>query len=137
VRTLEHLNDGIQKRLGAEAKDRLLNRLASEIERRGTLEVLRKGVSASGRISLERGVGQSIRVNTPENARLTFDHVVGDRLQEMIDSNFKFYKQITDDPEFAPRSFWAGSSRGIASARRPRPNQMLNTPTRNQRSRIR
>ena len=43
----------------------------------------------------------SIRVNTPENARLTFDHVVGDRLQEMIDSNFKFYKQITDDPEFA------------------------------------
>jgi type I restriction enzyme R subunit len=43
----------------------------------------------------------SIRVNTPENARLTFDHVVGDRRQEMIDSNSKFYKQITDDPEFA------------------------------------
>ena len=35
------------------------------------------------------------------DARLTFDHVVTDKLQDMIDSNFKFYKQITDDPEFA------------------------------------
>jgi type I restriction enzyme, R subunit len=26
---------------------------------------------------------------------------VNDRLQEMIDANFKFYKQVTDDPEFA------------------------------------
>ncbi len=42
----------------------------------------------------------SVRVNPPENARLTFDHVVNDRLQEMIDSNFKFYKQITDDQDF-------------------------------------
>jgi len=30
----------------------------------------------------------------------------------MIDSNFKFYKQITDDSEFA-KEFLAGSSRGI------------------------
>jgi type I restriction enzyme, R subunit len=43
----------------------------------------------------------SIRINPPENARLTFNHVVNDRLQEMIDANFKFYKQVTDDPEFA------------------------------------
>ena len=43
----------------------------------------------------------SVRVNPPENARLTFNHVVNDRLQEMIDANFKFYKQVTDDPEFA------------------------------------
>lgn len=43
----------------------------------------------------------SARVNPPENARLTFNHVVSDTLQEMIDSNFKFYKQITDDAEFA------------------------------------
>lgn len=44
---------------------------------------------------------KSVRVNTPDNARLTFDHVVNDKLQEMIDTNFKFYKQITDDQEFA------------------------------------
>lgn len=43
----------------------------------------------------------SVRVNPLENARLTFDYVVNDKLQEMIDSNFKFYKQITDDREFA------------------------------------
>lgn len=41
-----------------------------------------------------------MRANTPENARLTFDHVVTDRLQEMIDTNFEFYKRVTDDPEF-------------------------------------
>jgi type I restriction enzyme R subunit len=41
------------------------------------------------------------RSNAPENARLTFDHVVGDRLQEMVESNFKFYKRITDDRAFS------------------------------------
>lgn len=39
--------------------------------------------------------------DSEENARLTFDHVVNDKLQEMMDSNFKFFKQVTDDPEFA------------------------------------
>jgi len=43
----------------------------------------------------------SVQVNAPENARLTFNHVAEDRLQDMIDTNFKFYKQITDDSEFA------------------------------------
>jgi type I restriction enzyme, R subunit len=43
----------------------------------------------------------SIRANTPENARLTFDHVVNDLLQEIIDAHFKFYKQVNDDEEFA------------------------------------
>jgi len=42
----------------------------------------------------------SVRVNPPENARLTFDLVVNDLLQGMIDGYFKFYKQVNDDPEF-------------------------------------
>lgn len=42
----------------------------------------------------------SVRVNPPESARLTFDHVVSDKLQDMIDMNFKFYKQVTDNKEF-------------------------------------
>ena len=42
-----------------------------------------------------------MRVNPPENARLTFDLVVNDLLQDMIDGHFKFYKQVNDDPEFA------------------------------------
>ena len=40
-------------------------------------------------------------LNPPENARLTFEHVVNDQLQEMIDANFKFYKQVNDDEDFA------------------------------------
>ena len=43
----------------------------------------------------------SLRVNTRENARLTFDHVANDTLQDMIDTNFKFYKRTNDDAEFA------------------------------------
>lgn len=42
----------------------------------------------------------SVKVNPPDSARLTFDHVAGDKIQEMIDTNFKFYKQINDDAEF-------------------------------------
>jgi type I restriction enzyme R subunit len=43
----------------------------------------------------------SVRINPPENARLTFDHVVNDLLQGMIDGHFKFYKHVNDDPEIA------------------------------------
>ena len=42
-------------------------------------------------------------MNTPENARLTFVHVVNDRLQDMIESNFQLYEQIADDPKFGKR----------------------------------
>lgn len=41
----------------------------------------------------------SVKVNTPENARLTFDHIASDKVQELINTNFTFYKQ-NDDPEF-------------------------------------
>ena len=43
----------------------------------------------------------SIRANTRDNARLTFEHVLNDRLQDIVDSDFKFYKQVTDNQEFA------------------------------------
>ena len=43
----------------------------------------------------------SVKVNVPENARLTFDHVANDKIQELIDTNFKFYKQINDDAQFS------------------------------------
>ena len=47
------------------------------------------------------GMAASFAVNTRENARLTFDHKVRDHVQDMIDTNFKFFKQINDKPEFA------------------------------------
>lgn len=43
----------------------------------------------------------SVRANTPESARLAFGHAVTDRLQEMVDTNFQFYKRVTDDEHFA------------------------------------
>jgi hypothetical protein len=32
------------------------------------------------------------------------DHVVSDRLQDMVETHFEFYERVTDDPSFA-RSF--------------------------------
>ena len=40
-------------------------------------------------------------VKTLDNARLAFNHVVTGQLQDMIDANFKFYKQVNDNPLFA------------------------------------
>jgi hypothetical protein len=36
-----------------------------------------------------------------ENARLTFNLVVNEVLQEMVDTHFKFYKHVNDDQSFA------------------------------------
>jgi len=32
---------------------------------------------------------------------LTFDQVVNDQLQDLADTNFKFYKRVTDDEAFS------------------------------------
>ena len=53
------------------------------------------------KLAADPALTASVRSNAPENARLTFDHVVGDRLQDMVETNFKFYKRITDDRDFA------------------------------------
>ncbi|MFH0943835.1 MAG: RNA-binding domain-containing protein, partial [Planctomycetota bacterium] len=42
----------------------------------------------------------AVRTNTRENVRLTFDHKLNDRLQSLVDSNFKLYKRLTDDASF-------------------------------------
>jgi type I restriction enzyme R subunit len=53
------------------------------------------------KLDADVGMAASFAVNTRENARLTFDHKVRDHVQDMIDTNFKFFKQINDKPEFA------------------------------------
>ncbi len=53
------------------------------------------------RLAGDPALRASVRANTPENARLTFDYVVTDRLQEMVDTNFEFYKRVTDDKQFS------------------------------------
>jgi type I restriction enzyme R subunit len=103
VGTLEPINKGSV--LAAADQIEALSRILKELnERFGTdfgeddrvfIEQL------EARLAEDPALEASVRVNTPENARLTFDHVVNDKLQEMMASNFKFYKQVTDDPEFA------------------------------------
>ena len=52
-----------------------------------------------------QALAESFRVNTEENARLTFNHRAMDNLQDIIDTNFKFYKQVTDNDQFADAFF--------------------------------
>ena len=52
------------------------------------------------RLGEDASLDSSMKVNTPENARLTFDHVANDKIKELIATNFKFYKKINDDSEF-------------------------------------
>lgn len=76
----------------------------------GRLESAEEEEGPEGKVFIEQlesklaandALEKAVLANTPENARLTFDHVVNDKLQEMIDTNFKFYKQITNDPQFS------------------------------------
>ena len=53
-------------------------------------------------VSPELSCGKSDwRTGKLTNARLIFDNVVSERVQDMVDTNFQFYKRITDDREFA------------------------------------
>lgn len=52
------------------------------------------------RLSDDRSLDASVRVNPRDKARLTFDHRLEDIIQEIVDSNFDLYKKITDDHEF-------------------------------------
>ena len=42
-----------------------------------------------------------MNTNPPENARLTFELRARDRIQDLIDTDFDFYKRVTDDEAFA------------------------------------
>jgi hypothetical protein len=53
------------------------------------------------RLAEDEGLATSVRVNPRDKARLTFDHVANDRIQDMVDVSFQFYKLLNDDPAFA------------------------------------
>jgi len=63
------------------------------------IEQLQKNVQGSD------AVRKSIEVNSEGDARLTFDNVAEDALQEMIDKNFKLYKKIVDNEAFGRMLF--------------------------------
>jgi hypothetical protein len=43
----------------------------------------------------------SVENNTEENARLAFETVVADLLQDLVETNFQLYKRIADDRDFS------------------------------------
>lgn len=53
------------------------------------------------RLEKNEALRNSVQVNPPSSARLTFDNIANDIIQDMIDSNIKFYKKINDDQDFA------------------------------------
>ena len=53
------------------------------------------------RLAANPSVQQSIVVNTPENAKLTFDAVMTELLMKTLDTNIKLVKKMQDSPEFA------------------------------------
>jgi type I restriction enzyme R subunit len=52
------------------------------------------------RLDQDKALDASVRVNTRENVRLTFDHKVDDVIQDIVDTNFELYKKISDDRVF-------------------------------------
>jgi type I restriction enzyme R subunit len=55
------------------------------------------------KLAQDERLGQTIRVNTPENAMLTFKQVLQDMFHEMLETNFKFYQHMDNNPDFAER----------------------------------
>ncbi len=96
-----------QKTPGTETPDPLepLSQIIRELnERFGTNFTEKDKVSLKGleeRLAGNEALAASLKANTEENARLTFDHVVKDQLQDMVDTNFELYKRVTDDPQFS------------------------------------
>jgi hypothetical protein len=55
------------------------------------------------KLAQDERLEQTIRVNTPENAMLTFKQVLQDMFHEMLETNFKFYQHMDGNPDFASR----------------------------------
>jgi type I restriction enzyme R subunit len=52
------------------------------------------------KLDINPSLESSIKVNDPENVKLTFDIVANSLVQDMCETNFKFYKHINDDEDF-------------------------------------
>ena len=84
VEALSQIIEQINERFGTEfaEKDRVfIEQLENNLEKSESLKA-------------------SFRVNPPENAKMTFDDVVKDLMEDTIDSNFAFYQQYNKEPKF-------------------------------------
>ena len=83
----------------------LLSRIVKELNERFGLDLSSEGGTAYVEQMVSRLAGNpamqdSVRVNLTDAARLTFNHLAGDFVQESIDVNFQIYKLINDHPAF-------------------------------------
>lgn len=53
------------------------------------------------RLEKEEALRQSVEVNPPEDAKLTFQEVINDVMNDMLDVNFKMYKMYIEDQHFS------------------------------------
>lgn len=58
-----------------------------------------------GRLEENEVLRETVQRNVPENARLAFNHIAEDLVQDLLDSNFHLYKTITDDRVVRERLF--------------------------------
>ena len=81
-----------------------LSRIIAELNERFGLELGPEHRVTLGqmmeKLEGDAALDAAARVNTRDNVRLTFDHKVGQVIQEIVDSNFDLYKRITDDQAF-------------------------------------
>ena len=87
-----------------EEKEELLSRIIEELNNRFGAQLSEEDKitlrSVMDQLEEDAALDSAVRTNTRENVRLTFDNKLEDRLQGVIDSNFKLYKRFTDDEGF-------------------------------------
>jgi type I restriction enzyme R subunit len=55
------------------------------------------------RLDRSEALKASAEVNTRENFKLSFENIAKEKFQELIEDNFRLYKKIMDDPDFAQK----------------------------------
>jgi len=95
---------GSRDPLGAGEELELLSRIIAELNERFGIQLGPEHRVTLGQM-LEKLEGDealeaSARVNSRENMRLAFEKKVEQVIQEIVDTNFDFYRRITDDKDF-------------------------------------
>jgi len=88
----------------------LLSRIVEELNTQHGLNLNSQTGSTYLREFLERMLSSeplrdSVRVNPPDTARLTFEHLADDYVQDTIDFNLQMYKALNDHPDFRENVF--------------------------------
>ena len=96
----------VKKKLYHEPEEEIepLSQIIKELNERFGADLTEEDRVTIGRVlktlQQDPGLDASARVNRRENVRLSFELKLEDVVQQILDSNFKLYKRITDDEAF-------------------------------------